>query len=65
MIDPIVEEIRATRRRVFAECGGDFDHYLNRINTVEPQDKERLVTLEQIRALAEKRKHTTLPDPAN
>jgi len=31
MRDPIVEEVRATRRKIEAECGGDFDAYCDYI----------------------------------
>lgn len=48
MRDPIVEEVREVRRRIFAECGNDLKCLFERIKAAEEQDKDRLVTLEQV-----------------
>jgi hypothetical protein len=48
MNDPIVEEIRRTRERLLAECGGDFQKYMDRIREDEERDRDRLVTKEDI-----------------
>lgn len=29
--DPIVEEVRETRAKLLAECGGDFHRYMDRL----------------------------------
>jgi hypothetical protein len=50
--DPIVEEVREVRKRIFEECGGSLDRYLERLKSAEAQDKHRLVTLEEVRARA-------------
>ena len=55
MDDPIVKEVRETRQRIFKECGEDLDRYIEYLKITEPQDKHRLVTLEDVRARAEKR----------
>lgn len=55
MEDPIVNEIRATRQRIFKECGENLDRYLEHLKAAEAQDKHRLVNLEEVRARAEKR----------
>ena len=31
MNDPIVEEVHAARREIFAECGEDFKRYIERL----------------------------------
>lgn len=42
--DPIVEEIHAVRRQLLAECGGDLDRYLDRLEELQAEHPERLVT---------------------
>ena len=48
MDDPIVNEIHETRRRIFEECGGDLDRFIERLKAVEVKDKDRLVTFEEV-----------------
>ena len=48
MNDPIVEEVREVRRRIFEECGNDLKRLFERLKAAEAQDKDRLVTLEQV-----------------
>lgn len=62
MDDPIVKEVRETRQRIFKECGEDLDRYIEYLKFTEPQDKHRLVTLEEVRARAERSKKAT-PSP--
>jgi hypothetical protein len=46
--DPIVEEVHRIRDRLLAECGGDFQKYMDRIREAESQDRDRLVTKEEV-----------------
>jgi hypothetical protein len=45
--DP-VEEIRRTRDQMLADCGGDFQKYMDRIRKAQDQDRDRLVTKEEV-----------------
>lgn len=60
MIDPIVEEIRQIRARIFQECNEDMNVYVERLRAAEAQeqDRERIVSLEALRA-RQKRGATT------
>jgi len=42
--DAIVDEIHRVRKKMFHECGGDLDKYLDRIQVHEAQDRDRLVS---------------------
>ena len=57
--DPIVDEIHQTRRRIFAECDGDLERLIERLKAAETQDKDRLVTLEDVQRRSKERKATT------
>jgi hypothetical protein len=46
--DPIVDEVRETRRRILEECGGDLNRLIDRLKAAEVQDKSRLVTLDHV-----------------
>jgi hypothetical protein len=46
--DPIVQEIHETRRRIMAECGDDVERLIDRLKAAELQDKDRLVTKEEL-----------------
>ncbi len=46
--DPIVEEIHRIRDRMLAECGGDFEKYMDRLREAQEQDRDRLVTKEDV-----------------
>jgi hypothetical protein len=50
ILDPIVEEIHQTRARLLAECGGDLHKLLDRYKSLEQNDTDRLVTLDEVRA---------------
>jgi hypothetical protein len=52
MKDPIVEEVRDVRRRIFAECGNDLKRLFERLKAAEEQDKDRLVTFTQVQEQA-------------
>jgi hypothetical protein len=47
--DPIVEEIHHVRQRMLAECHGDLDQLLDRLQAAESLDGDRLVSLEAVR----------------
>lgn len=53
--DPIVDEVRKTREKLWDECGGDMDKYMDRIQAAEGQYPQRLITREQM--LARKHRH--------
>jgi hypothetical protein len=46
--DPIVEEIHRIRDRMLVECGGDFEKYMDHIREAQDQDRDRLVTKEDV-----------------
>jgi hypothetical protein len=46
--DPIVEEIHCIRDKMLAECGGDFQKYMDRIRESQAQDRDRIVTKEEV-----------------
>ena len=48
MEDEIVKEIHEIRRRIFEECGGDIERYIERLKAGNDKLKDRLVTLEQV-----------------
>jgi hypothetical protein len=48
--DPIVEEIHQVRQKMLAECNGSLDQLLDRLQTAEPADGDRVVLLEAVRA---------------
>lgn len=59
-VDPIVEEIHQIRAKIFAECNNDLEQLMDRYKAAEAEHKDRLVTLEEVRARAEKRKTAEL-----
>ena len=50
--DPIVKEIHETRRRILEECGGDVEGLIAHLKAAEQQDKDRLVTMEEVQKRA-------------
>lgn len=40
--DPIVEEVREARAKLFEECGEDMDRLMDRLKEEERQDQTRL-----------------------
>jgi len=48
--DPIVEEVRATREKLFDACNGDLDVFLKRLKDQERQDRSRLVSRRNMKA---------------
>lgn len=47
--DPIVEKVRRTRKKIFAEFDYDMKKYLKYIIEEQNKHPERLVTLEQMK----------------
>jgi hypothetical protein len=47
--DLIVEEIHQVRQKMLAECQGDLDQLLDRLQAAEPRDGDRMVSLEAVR----------------
>ena len=56
--DPIVEEIHQTRQKIWEECGGDLDRFLNRLRGAEKQDRSRVVSTTSLPAKAYVKKST-------
>ena len=50
--DPIVKEIHETRRRIWEECGGTVEGLIAYLKAAEEQDKDRLVTMEDLQKRA-------------
>lgn len=42
--DPIVEEVRDARWKLFEECGEDLEKLLQHLKEQERQDRDRLVS---------------------
>lgn len=42
--DPIVEEVRNTRAKLFEDCGENIEKLMDRLKEQENQDKARLVS---------------------
>lgn len=56
--DPIVEEIHQVRQKMLAECNGNLDELLHRLQEAELPDSDRVVSLEAVR---ERRRHEQNP----
>jgi hypothetical protein len=54
--DPLVREIHETRRRILEECDGDLGKLIARLKAAEAEDKDRLVTIEEVQKRAGTRK---------
>ena len=46
--DPIVEEVREARARIFAECGDDLGKLMDRLQAAESQHQDRIVTRDML-----------------
>ena len=42
--DPIVEEVHQVREQLLQECGGDLEKLMDRLQTREAEDRERIVS---------------------
>ena len=47
--DPIMEEIHQVRQKMLAECNGNLDELLHRLQEAERLDGDRVVSLEAVR----------------
>jgi hypothetical protein len=47
--DPIVEEMHQVRQQMLAECHGDLDQLLDRLQAAEPLEGDRVISLEAVR----------------
>lgn len=48
--DPIVEEVRAAREKLFDACGRNLDALLDYLKEREQQDRSRLVSPQDVKA---------------
>lgn len=55
MKDPIVEEVRQARRKLFEKCGNDLDKFMDYIEERQKEHGDLLVTQEDLK----KRKNST------
>lgn len=55
--DPIVKDTRMARAKLFKECDQDLDKLMDRFKASEQQDKDRVVTIEDVR----RRRHNKVP----
>jgi hypothetical protein len=44
IIDPIVDEVRSARQKIFAECNEDLDVLLDRFKEHEKMDQDRVIS---------------------
>jgi hypothetical protein len=47
--DPIMEEIHQVRQKMLAECNGNLDELLHRLQQAERLDGDRVVSWEAVR----------------
>ena len=47
--DPIMEEIHQVRQQMLAECNGNLDELLHRLQQAELLDSDRVVSWEAVR----------------
>jgi hypothetical protein len=40
---PLIDEVHETRERLLAECGGDLDRLMDRLQSREQEDGSRIV----------------------
>jgi hypothetical protein len=43
--DPIVQEVREARQKIFNNCNNDLEQLMNYLKEAEQQDKERVVSM--------------------
>ena len=61
--DPIVEEVRQVRARLWEQCGGDLKRFVAWLREQEAKHPERLVTLDEVRRRSGKVKEPAVPVP--
>jgi hypothetical protein len=47
--DPIVDDVRQARQRIFAACGDDLARLLDRLKAEEGREPERVVSTKSLR----------------
>ena len=47
--DPIVEDIRKSRQKIFEACEGDLEQLMDRLKAAETADRDRLVSSADLR----------------
>lgn len=55
--DPIVEEVRAARRKIFEACDQDLEALLDRFQMQEELDRERVVSEAATQAKRDTERH--------
>ena len=48
--DPIVDEVRQARQKIFAACDDDLEKLMDRYQQAESTDQDRIISLETLRA---------------
>ncbi|MBW2174261.1 MAG: hypothetical protein JRF64_06395 [Deltaproteobacteria bacterium] len=51
MKDPIVEEVHRARRELWDECGGDLQKLVEKLKSIENEEKHRVVSLDRFKEL--------------
>jgi len=46
--DPIVDEVRASRTKIWEECGGDLKLLMNRLRKAQEKHPERVITKKEL-----------------
>lgn len=46
--DPIVEEVREARAKIWEECGGDLKVLMERLRKAQEEHPERIITKEEL-----------------
>jgi hypothetical protein len=54
--DPIVEEVRAARQKIFEACNGDLEALLDRFQEHQKRDQDRVVSNTTLRKETERRR---------
>jgi hypothetical protein len=58
-----VEEIHHVRQKILAECNGDLDQLLDRLQAAETADGKRVISLEAVRERQRGTKNRSLTTP--
>jgi len=61
--DPIVEEVRQARAKIWEECGGDLNRFAAWLREQQAKHPERLVSLEEVRRRSGTSKKTRAQAP--
>jgi len=47
--DPVVDEVHRVRDKLLEECNGNLDELMDRLSKLEGNDRERVVSMEQLK----------------